>query len=250
MLGWLCSYEETNVGKYLDASERAAQFLVRMQAGDGAWRRGNSIFAAPLVPTYNSRVGWALILHGERTGNNTYVEAGRRSMEYVISQQTENGWFKNNCLSDPSTPLLHTICYAIEGLLGAYDVLGTEKYLASATLAVDCLMGCIRVDGSIPGRFDANWNGTVQWSCLTGCAQLAGILLTLFAIKKEVKYQTSARKILTFLKSTQNCVTHDGGLRGGIKGSYPFDGAYGRYQLLNWATKFYTDALLLDETLS
>ncbi len=44
---------------------------------------------------------------------------------------------------------------------------------------------------------------------------------------------------------TQNRTSTDLGLRGGIKGSSPFDGAYGRYELLNWAAKFFIDALLL-----
>ena len=54
--------------------------------------------------------------------------------------------------------------------------------------------------------------------------------------------------ILAFLKATQNCVSDAFGLRGGVKGSHPFDGEYGRYEVLNWATKFFVDALLLDET--
>jgi len=36
-------------------------------------------------------------------------------------------------------------------------------------------------------------------------------------------------------------------LRDGIKGLYPFDGGYARYEVLNWATNFFADALLLDE---
>jgi len=42
-------------------------------------------------------------------------------------------------------------------------------------------------------------------------------------------------------------VAKNPGLRGGVKGSFPFDGAYGRYEILNWATTFYVDAMLLDE---
>jgi len=42
-------------------------------------------------------------------------------------------------------------------------------------------------------------------------------------------------------------VSDSPGLRGGVKGSCPFDGDYGRYEVLNWATKFFVDALLLDE---
>ena len=36
------------------------------------------------------------------------------------------------------------------------------------------------------------------------------------------------------------------GLRGGVKGSFPVDGAYARYQLPNWAAKFMIDANRLE----
>ncbi len=237
-------------GSVLDAAEKAARFLVSMQAKDGSWHTGNSSFANQLSPAYNSRVGWALIVHGKNTGSNLDVEAGERNIEYTISRQHENGWFEDNWLSEPKAPLLHTICYAVEGLLGAHNELGKEHYLARALLTIEHLIDCIRPDGGIPGCFDSQWRGTVRWSCLTGSAQLSAILLSLFANTRDTRHRIAAERILAFLKSTQNCVANDLGLRGGIKGSYPFDGAYGRYEVLNWATKFYVDALLLDEKLS
>jgi len=53
--------------------------------------------------------------------------------------------------------------------------------------------------------------------------------------------------VLRFVKSTQNRTCPDPGVRGGIKGSSPLGGEYGPYQILNWATKFFVDALLRDE---
>src|SRR6266849_4267350 len=53
--------------------------------------------------------------------------------------------------------------------------------------------------------------------------------------------------VLAFLKSTQNRTSPNLGLRGGIKGSAPGSGEYGRYEVLNWATKFFTDALIRHE---
>jgi hypothetical protein len=35
-------------------------------------------------------------------------------------------------------------------------------------------------------------------------------------------------------------------VRGGVKGSFPVDGAYGPYEYLNWACKFFVDANLLE----
>jgi hypothetical protein len=50
--------------------------------------------------------------------------------------------------------------------------------------------------------------------------------------------------VLAFVKSTQNRTSAVAGLRGGIKGSWPLDGDYGRYEVLNWATKYFVDALI------
>ena len=38
-------------------------------------------------------------------------------------------------------------------------------------------------------------------------------------------------------------------VRGGVKGAFPVDGDYGRYQLLNWAAKFLADSLMLESDL-
>lgn len=247
ILGWLRCYGETGESKYLLASERAGGFLLDMQDEDGAWRRGNSLFANPESTTYNSRVGWALILLGQATGNDRFTHAGEMSVRHAISMQAENGWFKSNSLDRPEAPVLHTVCYAIEGILGAAEALNHAQYFARAKASASSLLTCVNADGQISGRLNANWDGMVRWSCLTGCAQLAGIWLRIFSVTGETVYRDSARKVIGFLKTTQNCVSPNGGLRGGIKGSFPFDGEYGRYEILNWATKFFVDALLLDE---
>ena len=33
-------------------------------------------------------------------------------------------------------------------------------------------------------------------------------------------------------------------LKGGIRGSYPFQGGYGQWCVLNWATKFFADSMM------
>ncbi len=250
MLGWQRALEETGHQQYQDGLERAARFLVAMQDGDGSWRRGNSMFALATSTTYNARTGWALLRYGKLVGCEAYQHAGIRNLEFTLSQQRDNGWFADNCLSQPDQPLTHTTCYAMEGLLGGYFELGDQRYLDRVRLAADALSRCIDARGRLPGRFDSSWRPTVTWSCLTGCAQLAGLLLQLDRITGEAGYQAGARRLLAFLRSTQNCHSPDPGLRGGIKGSYPFDGDYGRFEILSWATKFFLDALLLEGSLT
>lgn len=250
MLGWVRAYDETNEPRYLDACRRGAEFLLSVQDPDGCWRKWNSRFASATATTYNARVGWAMILVGQRLDDQRLIDAGERNIQFSIARQASNGWFFDNCLSDPNAPLLHTICYAIEGLLGAAAALRQEQFFSKGQLAAEALLRCLREDGSIAGRLDASWNGKVQWSCLTGDAQLAGVWLQIFAKTRNTIYQTSARRVLAFLKSTQNCSSPEPGIRGGIKGAYPFDGGYGRFELLSWATKFFVDALIMDERLT
>jgi SAM-dependent methyltransferase len=245
MLGWIRALDETGDAKYRRSLDRAAAFLVSAQDADGAWRKANSKFASARTTTYNSRVGWALALCGTRLDNPQYVQAGRRNLDYTLGQQTANGWFLDNCLTDSTAPLTHTIAYAMEGLLGGYDVLKDPRYLQGVVLAARHVMASIDQNGRLPGRLDKDWRGVVEWDCLTGSAQMAGVLFRLHEITREETYHAAGKRILGFVMSTQNGETRNPGLRGGIKGSFPFDGDYGRFEVLNWATKFFVDALLL-----
>lgn len=249
MLGWIRALAETGRDSYRSALERAADFLISTLDDDGAWRRGNSQYASAASTTYNSRVGWALAWAGKLLGKEQYVQAGARNLARTLSLQNEKGWFADNDLSDPSEPLTHTIAYAMEGLLGGFDVFGERRYLEGVILAADHISACIDERGWLPGRIDASWGGTVPWSCLTGSSQIAGVLFRLHKLTCNPSYRSAATKLLGFVMRTQNCVSQNPGLRGGIKGSYPFDGEYGRYELLNWATKFFIDALLLEREL-
>lgn len=249
MLGWMRALEETGESRYSEALERAARFLVSAQGPGGDFVRGNSHFAWRWCTTYNSRVGWALLQYGNTRGMPEYAEAGARSLDHTISQQRNNGWFADNCLSDPSAPLTQTICHAMEGLLGGYDVTGDERYLRGVRLTADHLIGCVDTSGRLRGRVDANWRNAVDWDALTGSAQLATLFLRLHAISPDDRYRGTATRLLRFLKGTQNCESTDPGLRGGIKGAFPFDGGYGRFQTLNFTTKFFVDALLLERAL-
>ena len=243
--GWTRAFQETKDERYSEASIKAANFLLKALDADGAWRKENSRFARSDATTYNSKVGFSLIQLGDILNEPQYYKAGIKNIDYSIHQQFSNGWFQNNCLSDPEAPLLHTICYAAEGILNAGILLNNTEYLASAQKTADALLAKLKDNGSLSGRFSNDWSSQVDWSCLTGNAQLAVIWLKLYKIIRDKKYFEAAECAISFLKKTQNRTTSKMGLRGGIKGSFPFDGKYGRYQILSWPTKYFVDALLL-----
>src|SRR6266542_175197 len=269
--GWQPAYPETTgyivptlyvAAQHLDRpdlaerAERAARWEVEIQLPSGAVRGG--VMGAPTSPavfnTGQVLLGWLAAF--AQTGSGVFAEAGLRleapeftaaaakNLRAVALFQHEDGWIPHCCLTDPRRPLLHTIAYAIRGLLEGGRVLRDAGLLARAAVAA------VGSDGWLPGRFAAGWRPAVRWSCLTGQAQMANIWLRLFEITGEQKWLATVSPVLRFLKSTQNRTSRDPGLCGGIKGSFPLGGEYGPYQTLSWATKFFVDALVRDERIS
>ena len=105
----------------------------------------------------------------------------------------------------------------------------------------DGLAGARRGDGALPGRLDAGWQPAASWSCLTGNVQVAWSWYYLFETTGAERYAEAADGAVRMVRETM--ATGGGpGSSGGVKGSHPIDGDYGRYEYLNWAAKFAIDA--------
>lgn len=247
LLGWLAAFHETRGEEFADAARRAADYLVSVIDEDGAWRRGNSQFADRRATNYNARTAWALAEAGVALRNPCYTDAASRALRAIARQQHDNGWFPACCLSDPANPLLHTVAYTIRGLLEGGRVLGDHTLVHAAIVAARAIADLVDERGTLPGRLAATWAPAARWRCLTGEAQMANIWLRLASITGESDWTKPAPRVLEALKATQSRNAGDPGIRGGIKGSSPMTGEYGRFEVLNWATKFFADALMRDE---
>jgi hypothetical protein len=102
-------------------------------------------------------------------------------------------------------------------------------------------------DGFLPGRFDENFRGVVKWACLTGTAQTSIVWSELHTETGNAEYLEAAKRANRYLMARHDVTNSDAAIRGGIPGSWPVSGEYGRFQILNWATKFFIDALLLEK---
>lgn len=247
ILGWLAAYHETKGDEFAAAARRAADYLVSAMDEDGVWRRGNSMFADRRTTNYNARAAWALAEAGAVLDEARYTDAARRALHQVAKQQHQNGWFPACCLTDPAEPLLHTVAYAIRGLLEGGRVLRDSSLIAAASVAAGKIAERVDTRGTLPGRFTATWGPAAKWRCLTGEAQMANIWMRLEAITGEKAWSDPVPRVLRALKATQSRSASDPGIRGGIKGSSPMTGWYGRFEVLNWATKFFVDALMRHE---
>ena len=244
LFAWLAANQESEQERFVECAAQAAQWLVESQDEDGAWRRGASRFVAPGGHVYNSRAGWALALHGVRTGDAEAIGAARRAAEFALSQQRENGWFAENCLTDPRIPLLHTIAYAAQGVLEIGVLLKEARFVEAARRTARGVASAVAADGFIPGRLDENWRGAVAWSCVTGEAQMVLVWDRLDELDGKGEFKVVSTRALQHVLSTQDLESVDPGVRGGVAGSFPIWGDYGSYEYLNWAAKFLVDALL------
>ena len=244
LFGWSAAYAASGDERLLAAAGRAADFLVKVQDADGAWRLG-SPFAHVGVHTYDARAAWGLLEAAQITGSHQHSEAAQRNLDFALTQQAANGWFAECCISDSRRPLLHTIAYVIEGLLGAGTLISEPRYVEAARTAADALLLVQRPDGGLAGRFDRSWRPAARWECLTGSAQTALVWLRLFVLTGDRAYLSAARRALTHLCRIQSLSAADPGVRGGLKGADPIWGAYQPYVYPNWASKFLADALLL-----
>jgi hypothetical protein len=243
IFGWVTAYRETGYEKYLRSAQKAASWLMSIQDSDGAWRKFGSLVTATTVNTYNTRVAWSLLELNRVAPDMTLVTSAKRNLDWALKQQRPNGWLSNNCLLDNAQPYTHTIAYAMRGFLEAGDILRDERYVNAAIKIFGGIRPHIGAVGFLAGRFDAEWNPTVRYCCLTGNAQLAINAFRLCETKGE-NLHADAQKLLDFVLGVQNLSSDDINRKGAIPGSSPVSGGYHPYQYPNWAAKFTADAIM------
>jgi uncharacterized protein YyaL (SSP411 family) len=235
------AYIETQDDKFLAAATAAADWLVRVADQEGRWTR-QTYNGIPHV--YNSRVAWILLCLHQLSPSPEWERVALANLDWAVSQQT-GGWFKQCAFVANAAPFTHTIAYAIRGLLEAGWLLNNQRYLDAAISGAQVVMTHLKADGSLPGQIDTNGVPVGRYCCLTGNCQMAIIWLKLFQHTGDAQYFQAAQKGLQYVMARQDIQTTNLNIRGGIKGSHPIWGCYVRLSYPNWATKFFTDALLL-----
>ncbi len=222
---------------------KAADWLVSVQDDDGAWRKSLTSFAMAGPKAYETHTAWGLLEAARVTGEERYANAALRQVDWALSLQQHNGWFDRCCLSDRDNPLTHTLAYTVRGVLEAWRYSGDARYLTAALRTAEVMAACMDANGLLAGRFARDWSRAVPWSCLTGTSQMAICWGILAEATGDPKLADAMRRANRFVRRTV-AQTGSAGEVGGVAGSFPIDGAYGRWQFLNWAAKFTVDAQL------
>jgi hypothetical protein len=246
VLGWLAALEERGDDAFADAARRACAWLADAER-DGRFVHGESRRARPDATAYNARTAWAMAEAGVALAEPRFTDAAARVLRRVAFTQHTDGWFPDCCLNDPRNPLLHTLAYTARGLVEGGRVLRDARLVDAGARAADALRGKVDGSGWLAGRFGEGWKDAALWSCLTGQCQIANVWMRLDEMEGGRTRAGEVARVLGYVKSTQDREARDGGMRGGIAGSWPPDGEYGRWEMLSWAAKFFADALMRDE---
>lgn len=245
LFGWTAAWQQTRQERFRDSLIRAADWLEAAQDEDGAWRRFASPFAAHALNTYNTRVAFGLAQAGKALGEQKYIDAAVRNVEWALTQMHSNGWLENNDLEDNSRPLTHTIAYATRGILEVGLIASNSVFVDAAARIARAVAQAQRDDGALPGRLDAAWKPAARWTCVTGNAQMAIVWQRIASEGGDRSLIAAAERANRFNMSVQDLSTPNPGIRGGIPGSHPQDGGYMTRRYPNWAAKFFMDALML-----
>lgn len=250
LFGWSALIHRTGEERFKSAARRASDWLVSIQEADGTWIQGHSRFAAPGMTLYNVKAAWGLCEAGYALGEDRYILAAVRNAESCLARQRSNGWLPDCCLSDAQAPLLHTLAYAMQGLLGIGTLTDRRDLIAGARLLADAQIDIMQADGFLPGRQREDFSAAVDWCCLTGSAQTSIVWSDLYSLTREEKYRKAVHQVNRYLLERHDIRNPDLRLRGGVPGSWPVWGDYGRLCILNWATKFLIDALSREQRIS
>jgi hypothetical protein len=203
------------------AAARAARYLVSMQNPDGSW---------PGECPHDTQIAWALLEADASLPDQGFGGAAHASLRWALGQQRRNGWLANCCADDAAWPFTVTIATAIRGFLEAHRLGHVLRHLDAAVMAGWALVAVQRrEDGSLPGRLNDKWEAAVLWSGLSGDAQAAICWMALFDATKDPAFLTAARAANRFIRRTLP-VTADADQAGGVRGSFPIDGDYGRFR--------------------
>ena len=228
---------------FLDAANTAADWLVDSIDPDGCWRRFPTPFASAGEKAYETHVSWGLLVAAEASGRREFLETAVKNVDWALTKQRANGWLADCCLEMPDRPLTHTLAYALRGIIETYRSTREVRFLEAAEKFANGAMQSIEANGRLAGRLDREWRPAVDYACLTGSVQFASCFFILHHLTANAAYQQAARKLNSFVRRTL-IASGSPDQVGGVRGSFPIDGAYGSYEFLNWGAKFCVDSNL------
>jgi uncharacterized protein YyaL (SSP411 family) len=245
IFGLTSTWEHTNNKKYLESAVSAAKWLSGIQEDNGTWSKYH--YHETFFPSYYTRVAWPILKVATIINDKKIELAAIKTLDYIAKKVEPNGFVRDSGFVVGSYAFLHTIAYTIRGFLESYLLSKKEVYINIAYKLAYKFMKKYELNKKLAGAYYENFTGIDWYRCLTGEAQITIIWLKIFEIMDDVRFVNTASKLLDSLSITQPLKDTFFFKSGGLKGSQPYFGKYIAFRQPNWATKFYIDAILLEE---
>lgn len=174
------------------------------------------------------------------TSESQYLEYAKKICDVYPQFQKKNGMF---CIHQDSKIVnLHTLCYALEGLLYTYNTTRNDDYLRSCKLALEWVIKQIQQDGSIELWFNSKYREKASYPI----AQLIRIMILLDKLEMNDFYKKTVDKLYSYLLSFQNISNSH---KGGFYEEY-YRSLFSwkkRLRINSWASMFSLQAIFLYE---
>jgi|TARA_B100001964_G_C14245278_1_gene607115 hypothetical protein len=246
LFGMANLYENTKEEKYLEASKKIANFIIRLQKEDG------KIFAFYNTKTdekgdaddkwsnqsgaFHAKVAMGILKTFEITNNKKYKKAAINLCNSAFEFQQDDGRFITN--TRDKTTLQHPHCYTAEGLLYCGLKLDNKTFIDSAVKAISWSIMSQNDNGGIPQIFNPK-GGFIKHERTDILAQV--LRLAIFMKKKLntgfdlTSIDKLKDRLTSFINVKEN--TQKGGL------FYGFESNGQKYEDLNsWCTMFAINA--------
>lgn len=225
---------------------RAAHFLKDQMQPDGVFSTKHAYTDSPL--TYYSRSMYGALNTGIVLGDEELLAAIRPHYDWVTSMQEPNGWI-NQWGFEKDWAVMHRISYTLRGMLEAALHYQEERYFEVVLKGIDFLINTDKKGFRygpefIPSYYsrDGKFKDEI---CPTGLSQLAIVLAKLPDSHRQPKHERLFQNIVDQTKHFQTRGFKNPFMNGVLPGSYPLGGKYQSYDLLEWATKFFVDTLMI-----
>ena len=172
------------------------------------------------------------------SGNDEYLKTALSICDRISIYQNSDGSIRLH--NNSQIINLHTLCYALEGLLYGFHETKNPAYKKICENAVDWCISQMNEDGSIPLWFNSQYNSKSGYPI----AQLIRIMILLDKIDSNSNYKSSTHHLYKFLLSLQ-ASDSDPNINGGFYEEF-YKSIFGwkkRLRLNSWTSMFALQAI-------
>lgn len=242
--GLLDCYELTNEKKYFEYADRITNDLVNEAIDDNGsvkpfknistneYQESNQVWYKK-EGCLHIKTAIPFFQLFKITNDETQLKIGSNICKKIDTYQNPDGSIKLHANSEIIN--LHTLCYALEGLLYGFYVTQNKEYHNRCERAVDWCLNQINDDGSISLWFNSKYKSKAAYPI----SQLIRILILLDKINHNSNYKSKTKILYEFLK-TLHGKNSDPKIGGGFYEEY-YKSVFGwkkRMKLNSWTTMF------------